>query len=118
MTVPWVPLDPSPDLRAVSGCPCRMVGLVGVVALLISMLFQAGVTSAQISSGLCGQWIVWLIARLEPGRTRRGYNLIAVDGGIFSFGNARLFGSTDATSLNAPIVGMAATPDLDDRRDD
>jgi len=36
---------------------------------------------------------------------------VASDGGIFSFGDAVFHGSTGATPLNAPIVGMAATPD-------
>ena len=38
----------------------------------------------------------------------RGYWLVASDGGIFSFGDARFFGSTGALHLNRPIVGMAA----------
>jgi hypothetical protein len=38
-----------------------------------------------------------------------GYWLVASDGGIFSFGDARFFGSTGALYLNRPIVGMAAT---------
>jgi N-acetylmuramoyl-L-alanine amidase len=41
----------------------------------------------------------------------RGYWLVAADGGIFTFGDAKFFGSTGALRLNAPIVGMAATPD-------
>ena len=32
------------------------------------------------------------------------------DGGIFAFGDAAFFGSTGASKLNRPIVGMAATP--------
>jgi N-acetylmuramoyl-L-alanine amidase len=39
-----------------------------------------------------------------------GYWLVGSDGGIFSYGNARFFGSTGALRLNAPIVGIAATP--------
>jgi hypothetical protein len=39
-----------------------------------------------------------------------GYWMVASDGGIFSFGSARFFGSTGAVKLNQPIVGMAATP--------
>jgi hypothetical protein len=39
-----------------------------------------------------------------------GYWLVATDGGIFSFGDAKFFGSTGAIKLNQPIVGMAATP--------
>jgi len=39
-----------------------------------------------------------------------GYWLVASDGGVFSFGDARFYGSTGARRLNRPIVGMAATP--------
>jgi len=39
-----------------------------------------------------------------------GYWLVAADGGIFSFGDARFFGSTGGMHLNQPIVGMAPTP--------
>ena len=42
--------------------------------------------------------------------TGRGYWLVASDGGIFSFGDARFVGSTGAIKLNQPIVGMAPTP--------
>ncbi len=40
-----------------------------------------------------------------------GYWLVASDGGIFNYGDAKFFGSTGAMTLNKPIVGMAATPD-------
>jgi hypothetical protein len=39
-----------------------------------------------------------------------GYWFTASDGGIFSFGTAKFFGSTGGTKLNQPIVSMAATP--------
>jgi hypothetical protein len=39
-----------------------------------------------------------------------GYWLVASDGGIFSYGDARFFGSTGGMRLNQPVVGMAATP--------
>jgi hypothetical protein len=39
-----------------------------------------------------------------------GYWLVAADGGIFPFGTATGWGSTGATRLNQPIVGMARTP--------
>lgn len=39
-----------------------------------------------------------------------GYWLVASDGGMFTFGNARFLGSTGAMRLNQPIVAMAATP--------
>ncbi len=39
-----------------------------------------------------------------------GYWEVAGDGGIFSFGDAAFHGSMGGTPLNAPVVGMAATP--------
>ena len=42
-----------------------------------------------------------------------GYWEVASDGGIFSFGAASFYGSMGGQKLNAPIVGMAATPDGD-----
>ena len=39
------------------------------------------------------------------------YWLVAADGGIFAYGDARFYGSTGNLQLNKPIVGMAATPD-------
>ena len=40
-----------------------------------------------------------------------GYQLVASDGGIFNYGSAGFFGSTGNLHLNAPVVGMAPTPD-------
>ena len=37
--------------------------------------------------------------------------MVASDGGIFSFGDARFFGSTGGIRLNRPIVDMASAPD-------
>ena len=39
-----------------------------------------------------------------------GYWTVASDGGVFSFGTP-FFGSMGGTPLNAPVVGMASTPD-------
>ena len=39
-----------------------------------------------------------------------GYWLVAADGGVFAFGDARFFGSMGGRHLNEPIVGMAADP--------
>ena len=46
----------------------------------------------------------------RTGRTPSGYRFAASDGGIFTFGNLPFCGSTGASHLNQPIVGMAATP--------
>ena len=39
-----------------------------------------------------------------------GYWMVASDGGIFTFGDARFHGSTGNIRLNRPVVGMAPTP--------
>ncbi|MDA8275332.1 MAG: hypothetical protein M0029_08125 [Actinomycetota bacterium] len=40
-----------------------------------------------------------------------GYHEVASDGGIFAFGDAQFYGSMGGHPLNAPIVGIATTPD-------
>ena len=40
----------------------------------------------------------------------KGYWMVASDGGVFSFGDAKFFGSTGDIRLNQPIVGMAPSP--------
>jgi hypothetical protein len=42
--------------------------------------------------------------------SNRGYWMVGSDGGIFSFGTAAFHGSEGGVTLNAPVVGMAATP--------
>ena len=54
------------------------------------------------------------VAMLESGnvpvpRETLGYWMVATDGGIFAFGDARFLGSTGDLRLNSPIVGMAKT---------
>ena len=39
-----------------------------------------------------------------------GYWEVASDGGIFTFGNARFYGSMGGRPLNRPVVGIASTP--------
>jgi Protein of unknown function (DUF1573) len=39
----------------------------------------------------------------------QGYWLVARDGGIFTFGSAKFYGSTGAIRLNQPVVGMGRT---------
>ena len=39
------------------------------------------------------------------------YDLVASDGGVFTFGDSGFYGSAGAITLNKPVVGMAATPD-------
>ncbi len=42
--------------------------------------------------------------------TGHGYWEVASDGGVFTFGDARFYGSEGAARLDKPIVGMAAAP--------
>jgi uncharacterized protein YkwD len=49
------------------------------------------------------------IEDVVPTASGRGYWLVASDGGIFAFGDARFLGSTGGMRLNRPIVGMAPT---------
>ena len=43
----------------------------------------------------------------------QGYWITALDGGVFSFGDAPFYGSMGGQHLNAPIVGIAARPQGD-----
>ncbi|MGH9035036.1 MAG: SpoIID/LytB domain-containing protein [Acidimicrobiia bacterium] len=52
----------------------------------------------------------WFRVVNNPSGGLSGYWVAAPDGGIFTFGEARFFGSTGGIRLNRPIVGMAATP--------
>ena len=51
------------------------------------------------------------VVGMAPTPDGGGYWLVASDGGVFSFGDARFYGSTGAMRLNQPVVGMAPTPD-------
>jgi SpoIID/LytB domain protein len=53
----------------------------------------------------------WFAVTGVPSGGVDGYWAEGNDGGIFTFGAAQFYGSTGATKLNKPIVGMAATPD-------
>jgi hypothetical protein len=46
-----------------------------------------------------------------PSPTGKGYYMVASDGGIFAFGDARFAGSMGATRLNAPVQSLVPDPD-------
>ena len=50
------------------------------------------------------------VVGMARNRAGRGYWLVASDGGIFTFGDARFRGSTGGSRLPSPITGMAPTP--------
>ena len=51
------------------------------------------------------------VVGMSPTSDAGGYWLVASDGGVFSYGDARFHGSTGGVRLVQPIVGMATTPD-------
>jgi hypothetical protein len=88
VTQPALPSgDTLAELNAVSCSSrgaCRVSGFVGTSTA--STLYDASYTPSE------------------------GYWLNASDGGIFNYGSAQFQGSAGALRLNAPVVGMAATP--------
>jgi Prenyltransferase and squalene oxidase repeat len=70
--------------------------------------------SAQAISGAVGTSFGTLSDPLRPtppAAPGQGYWEVAADGGIFSFGDAKFFGSMGGTRLSQPVVGIAGTPD-------
>jgi hypothetical protein len=73
-------------------------------------IWQSGLVSSTIS----GNTIT-----VSPGGTQvfnvpaagSGYRMAARDGGVFDFGSSGFYGSAPGSSLGAPVVGMANTPD-------
>jgi hypothetical protein len=49
------------------------------------------------------------IVGMATTRSGKGYWLVAADGGIFCFGDAKFYGSTGGMHLNRPIVAMSRT---------
>jgi len=49
------------------------------------------------------------IVGMAATRSGKGYWLVAADGGVFSFGDARFYGSTGGMHLNKPIIAMSRT---------
>jgi hypothetical protein len=49
------------------------------------------------------------VAAVSPPATTNGYWLVGSDGGIFTFGAARFYGSTGNLALQRPVVGMTLT---------
>jgi VCBS repeat-containing protein len=83
-----------------------------LTALAARLAFAAAVLALLGSVLLASKSVVELPEVREAATVvgGRGYWLVADDGGIFGFGDADFFGSAGGTSLNRPIVGMAATP--------
>jgi hypothetical protein len=50
------------------------------------------------------------IVNITATSSGNGYWLVASDGGVFAFGDARFAGSTGGLTLQQPIVGLSPTP--------
>jgi len=91
-------------------------GVVAAVLVLAGTLSTGGpagtlpAAAVHPAASYSGRYSQAAVA-LSPTPDGGGYWIVSTDGGIFSFGDARFFGSTGAMTLNKPIVGMAATSD-------
>ena len=74
--------------------------------LLVLSLLVVGHTETTARGGL----VASQNQALTSATSNPAYDMVASDGGIFSFG-APFYGSMGGTPLNKPVVGMAATPD-------
>jgi hypothetical protein len=50
------------------------------------------------------------IVMMETTPDGKGYWLFGADGGVFTYGNAKFYGSTGNSKLTHPVVAMMATP--------
>ncbi len=94
-------LDPSASIST-SGSQDNLLN--GVTCASQSFCVAAGT----YNNGIVDQTLV-LTYNVPPPPTPIGYRFVSSDGGIFSF-NAPFFGSMGGKRLNAPVVGMASTP--------
>ena len=85
-----------PSLTLRSRIRRRLAAALSVAVIAVLPLVAPAAPAAHAAEGAAGP--------------AGGYWMVASDGGIFSFGTARFFGSTGSMNLNQPIVGIAATP--------
>ena len=88
----------------------------GVASFSCSINVAAGgytltASSGSLASATSSSFTVTAVTQPQPPpSTPPGYRFVASDGGIFSFGDAKFYGSMGGKRLNAPIVGMAEDP--------
>ena len=90
--------------------------LRGVVPLIVTSLVLAGMAVALPASGALsptgasnGSSASVALASSVCGSASGGYYQVAADGGVFTFGGARYFGSMAGKHLSAPIVAIIPT---------
>ncbi|HET6965938.1 MAG TPA: hypothetical protein VFH58_14280 [Acidimicrobiales bacterium] len=70
---------------------------------------QNGSANGPVSLG--GQKLAAPIWAMAPTKSGHGYLLVGTDGGVFTFGDARFYGSAAGFRPSTPVVAIAITPD-------
>jgi hypothetical protein len=95
-------IDPSPTVTA-------LAYLDSVACVRANGCMASGFAATDAGSNFTLRTLVEQMV-LPPGGNQ-GLWMSGSDGGVFSFGDAGFHGSMGGARLNAPIVGMASTPD-------
>lgn len=124
-------LNPASDTRAVLLSTARDLGIAGADDTFGSGALDAGAAVASVPAtnpsplGVSGPATTTTtgptpappappgpgpVPPTPPPSPTGSYRFVGRDGGIFSFGGAKFFGSMGGKSLSASIVGMASTP--------
>ena len=80
------------------------------VPLGLSVVAIAGLSAWSLSTPGPSKIALASAPAAATGTASSGYWLVASDGGVFNYGGAQFHGSAGSLHLNAPMVGMAATP--------
>jgi hypothetical protein len=98
----------SPDVCTVGGDGLT-VDFVGAGTCSLSPHVAAGINY----SGADGNAQTFLVnpSSSSSPASQHGYWLVSSDGGIFSFGSAKFYGSMGGIPLQRPVVGIVATAD-------
>ncbi|HET9104468.1 MAG TPA: hypothetical protein VFN55_14025 [Solirubrobacteraceae bacterium] len=70
-----------------------------------------GALTLALAGGVSAAAAATIVGGAQDPASASAFWMTGSDGGVYSFGGAGAYGSLLGTSLNAPIVGMAATPD-------
>ncbi len=79
--------------------------------LLVLVLSVATLAKGNLPPSSAGSRSSFSHSALASATGAASYDLVAADGGVFTYGGGAYYGSTGNIKLNAPIVGMASTPD-------
>jgi uncharacterized repeat protein (TIGR03803 family) len=86
----------------------RGSGNRAVTAAVVLTSVVLAVTAAVVATPVRA---VAVTSAVTPSTPVESYRLAAADGGVFAYGDAAFEGSMGGHPLDAPVVGMAATPD-------